>query len=412
MPKKDCITCKGRYYTTPLTCGHAFCPVYSKVYEFKKKKLEKKEFLGTAPTVFVGRYNYPNLNVGIMAPPDVIEKDAILYDAPSEWNKRKFQVQDVLDFRSALINSKFQTHIKSRPKFLEMSQEVAMASKPVDMEFHLEKKPYYSFTSSKMETVMGPRAVLQKVSFHSTPKVDRKVDYVVSDTDLKSAKALNILYKKGYDETFLTRLLSVGTLGVKKNRKLVPTRWSITATDDTLGKELIKEVKDYKLADYHICFGGYMGNYFLFLFFPRVWSYELFEMYMPSTLLNPDLEMKYTTDFEFFSGRKTYATNTAGGYYACRLGLLEYLRSIKRQSAVVVLRFITDEYSMPLGVWVVREAAREALKKKSNFESELEMMSFAKKLIFDKFSYNCGSILKDSEVLAFVRKQRTIRDYF
>tara|TARA_Y100000310_G_scaffold345217_1_gene462795 strand:- start:118 stop:1356 length:1239 start_codon:yes stop_codon:yes gene_type:complete len=412
MAKLDCFKCQGKKYTQPLSCGHRFCPVVTKVNTFQTNKLEKKEFLGTAPAVFVGRYNYPNLNVGILAPPDRIRKDAELFDAPKTWGQKNFSIQDVLKFRGALINSKFQTHIKSKPRFLEMSQEVAMAAKPIDIEFKLERKPVYQMKHLEIATPMGARASLRKADFQGNVKVNHKVDYIVSDNDLKSVDSLAALYKKGYDENFLTRLLSVGTLGLKTQRKLVPTRWSITAVDDTLGKQAIKEIKKYKESDYLLHFGGYMGNYFLIMFFPRVWSYELFEMYMPSTLMNPDREVKCTTDFEFYAGRKKYAEECAGGYYANRLPILEKLKEMKRQASVIVLRFTTDEYSVHLGVWVCREATRHALQTKRYFESEEEMLDYAKRFILTRFNFNIDSMMRKSKVYEQMKRQKSIKEYF
>jgi hypothetical protein len=81
---------------------------------------------------------------------------------------------------------------------------------------------------------------LKKAVLTSNPKINQHIEKAFSDTDLKAADALRILWKKGIDETALTRILSVGSLGVKVQRKLVPTRWSITATDDTLGKFLVE----------------------------------------------------------------------------------------------------------------------------------------------------------------------------
>ena len=62
--------------------------------------------------------------------------------------------------------------------------------------------------------------------------------------------------------------------------------------------------------------------------------------------------------------RKKYAKETSGGYYAARLPIVEKLQNMKRKGNVLVFRFITEEYSVPLGVWVVREATRKALKDK------------------------------------------------
>lgn len=408
----DCIKCHGRLYTKPLSCGHAYCPVYTKVSYFKTVRLEKEQFVGTAPTVFVGRYNYPHLNVGILAPPDRVENEPELYDAPREWSARNFQAEDVLSFRGALINSRFQTHIKQKPRFLALTQEVAMASKPVDVEFLLEKKPVYQIQISDVETVLGARAVLKKAVFQENPHIPVPVEKVVSDTDLKAVDAMTMLYRTGFNETQITRLLSVGTLGVKIQRKLVPTRFSITAVDDHIGKGLIEEIKDYDVGDYRTCFGGYLGNYYLILFFPQVWSYELFEMYMPSTLLNPDTEVQWSTDHEFYSGRKTYAEQCAGGYYAARLPVLEKLKEIKKQQGVFVLRFITDEYTTPLGVFVCREAARMSLKSAYQyFDSKESMIRYAKEFVMKKFGFDLNPLLQRSVLLQHIAQQKKLLDF-
>jgi hypothetical protein len=170
---------------------------------------------------------------------------------------------------------------------------------------------------------------------------------------------LGKLYRKGFDEHFLTKLLSVGNLGVKTDRRLVPTRWSITAVDDTLGKQLITAIKDFPESDCRIYIGGYLGNYYVVLFFDDLWSYELFEGYVP--LLQQRGDAAWETDYENYNGRTEYATQTVGGYYAARLAILERLQSLQRQAGVLALRFVTTEYSAPLGVWVVREAVRKAM---------------------------------------------------
>jgi hypothetical protein len=47
---------------------------------------------------------------------------------------------------------------------------------------------------------------------------------------------------------------------------------------------------------------------------------------------------------------------------AARLALLERLAEMRRQASALLVREITEERWAPLGVWVVREAAREALR--------------------------------------------------
>ena len=131
-----------------------------------------------------------------------------------------------------------------------------MASAPVDLEINLEHKPIFRLQTDSYLAPQGPNAKLRKATITANPKIHTKVDKVVSDTDLKAKDALIYLYKNSFDENFLSKLLSVGTLGLKNNRKLVPTRWSITAADDTLGKNLIEELKNYPRADFQSFFGN------------------------------------------------------------------------------------------------------------------------------------------------------------
>src|SRR3989338_945039 len=275
-----CIKCKG---VTPMqSCGRAFCPVIAKAEALFKVKdsLPKEDFFGSSPAPFVGHNFYPNLYVGILSPPEQKE-DAWLYDAPRHWAEQNFQIPEIVGYRSALINSMFRSNIKDQNKLIQISQEIGMASKPVDVEINLKDKPRFKLSTDAYHAPMGPNARLKKAAITENPKIDYKVDKVVSDTDLKANEALIYLYKHHFDENFLTKLLSVGNLGLKYNRKLVPTRWSITATDDALAKHLAKQIKQYNESDYYAYFGSYLGNYFIVLFFPEVWGYELFETYMP-----------------------------------------------------------------------------------------------------------------------------------
>ncbi len=307
-----CLKCKGRGF-----CGRSFCPIYAKSQAiFKVEKiLNKSDFASSSPAPFVGHYGYPKVNVGILSPAK-LEEDAELYDAPQYWADHNFKIPKIVDLRSSLINSRFKIEVKKQNKFLDISKEVGMASKPVDVEISVDEKPRFRLKVDSYNAPVGPNAKLKNAQITSNPKISHYVDKVVDDIDLKAKNAILYLHKKDFNENFLTKLLSVGNLGLKKNRKLVPTRWSITATDDMIAKELIAKIKDYKQADYLAFFGSYLGNYYLILLFPEPWFYELFETYMPKTSWNVDENVNYTTDYEPYYGRKTYAENCAGGYYA------------------------------------------------------------------------------------------------
>jgi len=368
------------------------------------KELKKEDFFGTSPpSVFVGSKLYPQANVGILSPPAETE-DAWIYDSPNFWTQEDFTIKQIALLRSALINSRFQLNVKGarkQEKFLDAAKEIGIASKPVDVEIKLIKSPEIKFDYENITMPMGPRANLKNVKITENVKVDNKVEKVVDDTDLKARDALTYLYKNNFDENTLTKLLSIGVLGLKKNRTLVPTRWSITSVDDTLGKNLINEIKDYKVIEnYELYSGNYLGNYYFILLFPEIFQYELFEGYLPGSAWSFNNEIKFATDSETYYGRKTYATSTVGGYYASRLSVLEHLKKTKRQASCLVIRFETSEYNMPLGVFVVRNAARKSLmNEKLIFTSKEGLLNKVKELIKSKFNYNIENIYNQSNLL-------------
>lgn len=394
-------------------CGKGRCPVCARNNALFKVKntIQKEEFSSNAVSPFVGRFGYPYVNVGILSPPEQRE-DAWLYDAPKYWSAENFEIPRIVDFRSSLLNSRSSLNIKKRIKVLGISQDIAMSSKPVDVDIQLEEKPKFRLNLDSHMAPTGPNAKLRKAKITENPKIHTKVYRVFEDIDLKAQQAVNYLYENNFDENFLSRLLSVGTLGLKKDRKLVPTRWSITATDDIIGKNLINKIKDFNQIDsYYSFFGNYLGNYYLILMFPEVWSYELFEAYAPQ---NRDFSrpLRYGTDYESHYGRKEYAKNTVGGYYTVRLAILEKLNEMKRQASVLALRFITEEYTMPLGVFVTREAARKSMSAKPiEFSSKELMLDYARKLIKHKFNANADYFLDASRLLKNVNHQKKLAQF-
>jgi hypothetical protein len=183
------------------------------------------------------------------------------------------------------------------------------------------------------------------------------VDEIVDDRGAVASVALSELYSAGIGLDHISRMLSLGLLGRK--RKLVPTRWSITASDDMISKELKETVLDKpKVNDYYLYSGENLGNHFEILLLPRPLSFEMIEIWMPRSVWAKDGFIG--GDREDARPKKGYSS-LAGGYYAVRLAALEHLALLGRQAAVLVVREISEAYWAPLGVWVVREVARKSM---------------------------------------------------
>jgi len=377
---------------------------------FRTRKLEELNFLSNSPpSVFIGsKLKYPNVNVGILSPSQPLKQVNLLNDS-NEWTNLKLSIREILNLRNQLINSRYTTQVKISSKLTEKSQEIGMANKPTDLEINLEKIPRYQKEYDKISKPLLLSAPLKNIRITENPKIHTKVEKVFSDTDLKASEAINYLYNSGFDENFLQQLLTIGSLGLKKNRRLVPTRWGITATDDTIGKEIMKEVKNYSKIDEHrLFFNKYLGNYYFILLMPELFSYELFEY----GIKRGEVKGEWT-DFEDYFGRKNYASNSVGGYYSVRLSVLEYLRKIKRQASVFIIRFETEEYWANLGVWVTRNCARRAMDSEFiSFHTRENALDFMKNFVLNKMRIDVSYIFKKSKLLNVIREQKGLKDYF
>ena len=387
--------------------------------KFKYRDLGSVSNLNTTspPSVFIGsKLRYPAVNVGILSPLES-DENAWVYDNAKYWANNNFSIKDVVNLRENLLNSRFKGNVndvrQEKNKFVEIAQQIALGSKPVDVEIQLKRNIGFNFRKDKIATPQGLSGELKKAKITGNVKIERKVDKVIND-DIKAVKGIEYLYKNKFSEYVLSKILSVGVLGLKKDKKLVPTRWSITATDDMIGKKLIEKIKSYKwIENYELFFGEFMGNCYLVMLLPNVWSYELFELYLPGSSWNPGNKMKASTDFESYGGKKNYASNTAGGYYASRLPILEYLEKEKKQASVLVVRLELPSYWASLGVWVVRESVRKALaNKKLEFNDLKELTDSSEKIGMIKFGYDPKKILKTSKLLEQIKTQTNLGKWF
>jgi hypothetical protein len=404
-----CEICKGG----KLLCGKKFCPIVQRL-NFWKSTIEnvKDSFFGTSPpSVFVGRYNYPRVNVGILSPPIEID-NAEKLDSPEIWYQEQSTIRQILDYRSEMINSRTNYDVE-RPKgnLLETMQELSMAKRSTDIEVWLKSKPKFKFSVNNFSPPIGNPATIKEAKITENVKIPRRVDEVVSDTDLKAENATNLLYNHGIQISKIEKIFSVGLLGLPFQRKLVPTRWSITGVDDIIGKNLRQKIKTFQeLSEIQVFYNEYIGNHYEIIFIPRPYEYELVEIKHPKSVWNP--YGKYAaiySDYESYWGRKDYASATGGAFYAGRLATLEYLETIRRQASILIIREVLPAYYVPLGIWQMRETVRGAFDKKPILFDDLDK---ALKYVSKRLITPMKQILTKSKLFQNIKKQKKIKEFF
>jgi len=374
--------------------------ILSKWHETLSKygNLFSSDFIsGTSPpSIFVGSYNFPKVFVGPMLPP--IHGNTSLLDSPEKWKGKS--LEEIVNFRLNLVRGIQKIPIdQTDGRYIENLQEVAMSSKPIDADLIFSKSTSSNISLDGESAPFGPIGEIKSARFSGSVST-KSIEKIFYDRDLKAEDAVLNLYNSGIEISKIQKCFSIGMVG--KKRKLVPTKWSITATDDIISKSLAGEILDYSLIDSCRVFSyEHLGNIFTVILFPHRWAYEMIEAWYSGNVLG------FGSDFENARGID-HPPAIAGAYFAAKLGVLEYLSKMKIQAGVVILREIRPEYAIPVGVWQVREGIREAMNQSpvivANFDDAVFLAS-------NKTSISKSEWLSHGNISKLIQ-QKTLSDFF
>lgn len=303
------------------------------------------------PSVFVGSRGYPSLGAGPLLSPG--GGDASLLDSPERW--AGMPLARVAAFRLGLVRGTRAVRA-DRPhgRYVESLQEVAMSSRPAGSEVEFEGRPRPARPADGASAPFGPVGVVRSARFGGA-RADRRIEAAYYDGDLGAAEAAERLHSAGVEVSRIQRCLSAGMLGARRRRRLVPTRWAITAADAAISESLVRRIREAPLADSHTVRSySHMGNTYSVVLFPRRWAFELVEAWQAGGA------PAFASDSEGPGGPPRDPA-TAGAYHAARLAVAERLAADGAQAAALVLREVRPEYSVPVGVWQVREGVRAAM---------------------------------------------------
>jgi DNA repair protein NreA len=362
-----------------------------------------KELEGTTPpSVFIGSWNYPKVYAGPMITP--MEGDTTIMDTPESWIGNQKTQEDIIGYRLNLVRGKQLVGVKDLENgMVEKLQEISLSSNSIDSEAEFGKKPR-GVSFSDHHAPHGPSAVIEKFDIESV-RWDRELEKAYYDTDLLAREAVMNLHQDQIPFSQIQKAFSVGTMGVGKRRRLVPTRWSITACDTTIADHLLKEVKYYETVDKcRVYEFSSLNNYYSVILLPTPWQYEWMEAFLHVL----GREEIIFSDYEHYTGKKEYS-RVGGCYYTCKMAVLEAMAREKRQAGVIVLREAYSGY-VPLGVFNVRENIRNAMNQPF---LEFEDLKNALDYVDTKLKLSVNKFIEKSDLLQdILRSRQTTLDSF
>ncbi len=365
----------------------------TEAYKEELRQIISDDIYGRGCDFFVSSYDFPNISFGpAVAMRDFTPIHMLFGHGYSDLIKSRV---------SEVTGRKFAS--SQKPSHIEQLQAIAMAEKSHYMEMMLSRKPIVNITLNPIVQPMGPSAPLKKIiETENIDSIPKKV-YSLYNEKVKANVGLMELYVRDFDPYYITRIFSAGVLG--EDKKIVPTRWSITAVDDMIGKFNINRVKAFESVDKVMLFeSSYLFNDFHILLIPGSWRFENFEAWAPKTSWGAGRGYFVTEEFEGWDGRTNYADSQVGGYYASRFSVVEALKEMKRQAAVVVIREVHEGFNIPVGVWQVRENVRNAMKQAPLVFEDIEA---ALSYLGTKLTIGIREYAAKSRVL----RQKTLMDF-
>ncbi len=352
-----CYRCK----TFKRLCGLPNCPVKERLKVIVKtyvKISSSSSFLGgSPPSGVVGEHNYPKVSIYVGVSPESSDDDIRFLEDPQKWWSLRLSLDDVVKLRSSLV-SIVQKNINVKSVDELASKEISLievSSRPVDCDVNVEKILDSRILFDLKLLPLSVR-VLGRLKVCSNPKIDKSVEKIIHDYDMKARDAVIKLYEDGVDIYTIQRAFSFGLLGTRRFRKIVPTRWAITAVDRIITGYLRNKVKQLKIYDkYEIYQITFMNNRFTVIVLPGNIRILWLEFWYPRNGFNnrnPVLSLKIEEDL------KGDVETMDGGFEAARMGILEALYRQGFQCRVIIVREILPEYYIGIGNWHIREDTR------------------------------------------------------
>ncbi len=357
VPASTCVKCKGYRHL----CGLPRCPILERFRSNIRASLSLRGLNlegSTPPTVVVGEFGYPKVPVMLGIPPSIKGLLARGYDDPIGW-WGVVGLDEIIRRRSYLVSPVVRVDVKDFERLYEAELSVAAASlRPVESEARLKKPPIPKLTFKPGLSPVGPSAEVREIRVVGNATLPPKLEKLIWD-DVSAQDGVVELYMSGVDVYSIIRSFSVGLLGRLRNRKLVPTRWAITAVDRALANYFLRKIRFCDtVSRVELYENEYLGNKFKIILYPGRPLIEWIEVWHPMSVFTAAAEAPVIV---YNKSTPTGKTSTIdGGFDAAKVAVLEYLERIRRKASVIIVREVTPEYYASVGNWHIRETVRRS----------------------------------------------------
>ncbi len=355
VPASTCVKCKGYR----RLCGLTHCPILERFRSNIRASLSLRGLNlegSTPPSVVVGESGYPMVPLMLGIPPSIKGLLARGYDDPIGW-WGVVGLDEIIRRRSYLISPVVRVNVRDFERLYEAELSVAAASlRPVESEARLKKPPVPKLTFRPGLSPVGPSAEVRDIRVVGNASLPPKLEKLIWD-DLSAQEGIIELYMSGVDVYSIIRSLSVGLLGRLRSRRLVPTRWAITAVDRALTNYFLRKIRFCNsISKVELYEGEYLGNRFKVILYQGRPLVEWIEIWHPMSVFTASAKAPVVVYNKSMPIGRTSTLD--GGFDAARVAVMEYLERIRRKASAIIVREVTPDYYASVGNWHIRESLR------------------------------------------------------
>ncbi|UCE11055.1 MAG: hypothetical protein JSW61_03735 [Candidatus Thorarchaeota archaeon] len=307
----------------------------------------------TPPGIFVETSKYPILWAGVLASPEPSEWLSI-YDHPESWGG--LDREAVLSMRRHLyrIVVPIDAREMTPPAIIKSLQSLSLSVAPVALGVEVADLPPRHLYPLGSQLPSGPIVEADRLELLTEPDVSR-VARRITERDEPAADTVWDLLEYDYSLDQVARMMALGMLGRRGNRRIIPTRSAYKAVIDSFVDRAIGVLAEKPVAhDFELYIGRTCGDSFVVLTAPgetRV-DYVRIESRGEETKRGTSIDglPQFTTDSK---------TSVHADY--ARFSALKHQLASDVQRHTTIFHHTTDERNSILGPWLARTGVRDAM---------------------------------------------------
>ncbi len=305
------------------------------------------------PGIVVEPLKYPIVRASVLASTQASEFISI-YDHPDSW--RGLDSDAILKMRKCLFRFGAQVDAKTMEPspLVDTLQTVALSVNPLALHFEVSDIPQKDLVPLGGLLPTGPAVDARNATILNEPETSRVAEKI-TEQDIPAAEAIWKLLDYEYTLDQVARLMSVGLLGMKDNRRLIPTKSAYKATIDAFVNRAIMELIDRPLTSkFTLSTAELHGDVFTIFAQPGMPRVD----YLRVQRTELGIERGFS-----FEGIKNVSLDPKTSVFADNARFAVYHDFVQRRRGcqITVFHMSRNQRSEMLGPWRVRAGVKGAL---------------------------------------------------